>query len=244
MFVPVKIILHNCPLSEWLEPKKGTPHIFKYRQLKFGGESMHWLSILGIGLAANLDNLGIGFSFGARSTKIPFSSNLLIAILSMISAYASIEFGHFVGNYISPALANWIGGGMIIFIGLWGIKTNIKERTSIEQTNEQTKTSSELADLLKNPSKADRDGNNIISWTESWNLGVALALNCIASGFGAGVTGVSAWGTTLSIGAFSLLTVGLGVRVGNQIVQTWLGRFSNAIGGLILICIGIYEIVV
>lgn len=77
---------------------------------------MHWLSMLGIGLAANLDNLGIGFSFGARSTKIPFTSNLLIAILSMISAFASITCGHFVAKYISSELANWIGGSMIILM--------------------------------------------------------------------------------------------------------------------------------
>lgn len=155
---------------------------------------MHWLSILGIGLAANLDNLGIGFSFGARSTKIPFSSNLLIAILSMIAAYGSIKCGQLVAEYIYTGLANWIGGSMIILIGLWGIKTNMKERSAIKRDEP----SSELVDLLKNPNKADHDGNNIISWTESLTLGVALALNCIVSGFGAGVTGVSAWGTILS----------------------------------------------
>ncbi|KIL38800.1 hypothetical protein SD70_24270 [Gordoniibacillus kamchatkensis] len=199
---------------------------------------MHWLSIVGIGIAANLDNLGIGFSFGARATKIPFSSNLLIAVLSMVSAYISIAFGHFVAAYIPPSLANWIGGGMIVLIGLWSIKGNLKGAAA------GGKPSGELAELLKNPGKADRDGNNIISWTESWTLGIALALNCIASGFGAGVTGVSAWGTTLSIGAFSLLTVALGVRVGTRIAQTWFGRYPNAIGGLILIGIGVYEIVV
>jgi putative sporulation protein YtaF len=201
---------------------------------------MHWLSILGIGLAANLDNLGIGFSFGARSTKIPLSSNLLIAILSMISAYISIVCGHFVATYLPSGLANWIGGIMVILIGLWGIKSNFSEKPAVEQDE----THSKLTDLLKNPGKADRDGNDIISWTESWSLGLALALNCIASGFGAGITGVSAWGTTLSIGAFSLLTVALGVRVGAYIAQTWFGRFSNAIGGIILICIGIYEILI
>jgi putative sporulation protein YtaF len=202
---------------------------------------MHWLSILGIGLAANLDNLGIGFSFGARSTKIPFSSNLLIAVLSMISAYVSIVCGHFVATYLPPGLANWIGGIMVILIGLWGIKSNFPGNKAVEQDEDAL---SKLTDLLKDPGKADRDGNDIISWTESWSLGIALALNCIASGFGAGITGVSAWGTTVSIGAFSLLTVDLGVRAGAYIAQTWFGRFSNAIGGVILIGIGIYEIVI
>lgn len=38
---------------------------------------MHWLSIIIIGLASNLDNLGIGVSFGARSTRITPFSNLI-----------------------------------------------------------------------------------------------------------------------------------------------------------------------
>ncbi|MEK5438222.1 MULTISPECIES: hypothetical protein [Paenibacillus] len=46
---------------------------------------MHWLSIIIIGLASNLDNLGIGVSFGARSTRITPFSNLIIAVLSILA---------------------------------------------------------------------------------------------------------------------------------------------------------------
>lgn len=196
---------------------------------------MHWLSILGIGLASNLDNLGIGFSFGTRSIKIPIRSNLLIAALSTLSAYISITCGHFIATYTSPTFANAIGGGMIMAIGLWAI---IKSLTGVNRK----KASNDPAKLQKSY-KADHDGDIIITWKETWTLGFALSINCIASGLGAGATGVSAWGTTISVGAFSIITIALGSHLGQQISNTVLGRYSNVIGGVILICIGIYEIV-
>jgi putative sporulation protein YtaF len=199
---------------------------------------MHWLSIIGIGLAANLDNLGIGISFGTRSIKIPFLSNLIICILSMASAFLSITLGSFISSYIPHSIANISGGLLIILMGIWGMKDEITTRPQAHQKDK----ANELLSLLNNPSKADLDGNKILSWKESIALGIALALNCLASGFGAGVTGLSPLATTLSIGIFSLITVYFGVRTGQQIAQTWLGKFSNAIGSILLIMIGLYEI--
>ncbi|OAB26819.1 sporulation membrane protein YtaF [Paenibacillus macquariensis subsp. defensor] len=201
---------------------------------------MHWLSILGIGLAANLDNLGIGVSFGARSKKIPFSSNLIIAVISMIAAYISITLGSIIAQYIPSDLANWGGGIMIMMIGLWSIIADLKNRS--ERHNNTS--SNEITDLLQHPDKADRDGNNILSRKESITLGIALALNCLAGGFGAGVTGLSPLATTISIGVCSLISIDLGVRVGEQIAKTWLGKWSNRLGGILLVCIGLYEILV
>ncbi|MEH7308877.1 manganese efflux pump [Neobacillus drentensis] len=79
---------------------------------------MHLLSILLIGIAANLDNLGISVSYGLRSTRIPFVSNLIIAIVSMICAYLSIIAGKFISEFISIGIANLAGGLIIICIGI------------------------------------------------------------------------------------------------------------------------------
>lgn len=200
---------------------------------------MHWFSILGIGLAANLDNLGIGISFGTRSTRVPFISNLIIAVLSMIASYISITLGGVISHYVPSDFANWGGGALIIIIGLLAIKADLKNSSKLELQNENIITS-----LLHSPNKADIDGNKIISWKESLTLGIALALNCVVGGFGAGVTGLSPLMTTISIGLFSLLTIYIGVRAGQQIARTWLGKRSNILGGILLVCIGLYEIFV
>jgi putative sporulation protein YtaF len=201
---------------------------------------LHWLSIIGIGIAANLDNLGIGVSFGARSIRVPFISNMMISVLSMIAAYFSITLGNVLSNLIPSDLANAAGGIMIIVIGLWAIKSDLKSRV---ESNKDIK-SNQIYSLQNDPCKADTDGNNLLSLKESVMLGIALAVNCVAGGFGAGVTGLSPLATTISIGFFSLLSVAVGVRAGQEITKTWFGKWSNLVGGILLVCIGFYEILV
>ncbi|NOU98846.1 manganese efflux pump [Paenibacillus planticolens] len=198
---------------------------------------MHWISMIGIALAANLDNLGIGVSFGARSTRVPFISNLVIAILSMIAAYLSITLGMVISQYVPSNYANWGGGALIILIGIYAVISDYKSNSKIQNENG-------ITSYIHSPNKADKDNNKVISWKESLTLGVALALNCVVGGFGAGVTGLSPIMTTLFIGLFSLLTVDIGVRAGQQIAKTLIGKWFNLLGGVLLICIGLYEMFV
>ncbi|OPH46670.1 sporulation membrane protein YtaF [Paenibacillus ferrarius] len=198
---------------------------------------MHWFSIIGIGIAANLDNLGIGLSFGARSTRVPFISNLVIAILSMIASYISTTLGDVISQYIPSDITNWSGGVLLVIIGLFAIKADLK-MSSVQHRHQG------ITSLLHSPNIADRDGDKVISWKESITLGIALALNCTVGGFGAGVTGLSPFMTTISIGIFSLLTIHIGVRTGQQIARTWLGKWFNRLGGILLVLIGLYEVFV
>jgi len=185
---------------------------------------MHWISIIFIGLASNIDNLGIGVSFGTRSTRIPILSNLFIAILAMTAAYLSITMGQLISGYMSQQHADIIGGSVIVVLGIWSILP--KRRTRAVKSS------------LRTTSDKDRS----VTWQETISLGFALSLNCIATGFGAGVSGASPIMTAISVGVFSLITVAIGLRIGHEIARTWLGKYSTLIGGMILIAIGLYEI--
>ena len=205
---------------------------------------MHWVSIFIIAIASNLDNLGIGVSFGIRSTKIPFLSNLVVAFISMIAAYLSISAGSFILRYVPAGVAGWIGGSMIMAIGVYTMTMQFKQ----EHKHKNVQPSAPAKEgtwmkIIEQPVYADKDNNHVISWQESIFLGLALAINCIASGFGAGISGISAFWTTAAIGVFSLLTVDIGLRAGYRISGTWLGKHSGFIAGGMLIMIGIYEIV-
>jgi putative Mn2+ efflux pump MntP len=187
---------------------------------------MHWISIIFFGLASNIDNLGIGVSFGTRSIRISILTNLFIAILGMAAAYLSITMGQLLSGYMSQQHTDLIGGIVIMALGIWSIRPK------------------GVTTVVTSPLPAPSDPSNVISWKETISLGLALSLNCIATGFGAGVSGVSPIMTAISVGVFSLVTVAIGVRIGHQIARTWLGRYSNVIGGLMLIAIGLYEIFV
>lgn len=174
---------------------------------------MHWLSIIIIGMASNLDNLGMGVSFGARSTRIKPFSNLIIAVLSMLATYISITSGEYVSEYFSEANGNAIGGCLILFMGIWSIRAVYKKPTS-------TETAQSAIDSIESSTLATSNSTSgyqqVLEWQESIWLGVALAINCIA-------------------------TVAVGLKIGNRISKTWLGKHSDLIGGLLLAGIGLYE---
>jgi putative sporulation protein YtaF len=203
---------------------------------------MHWFTILFIGIAANLDNLGIGVSYSLKSTKIPFVSNLLIAVVSMVAAYISITAGTLISQYISLSIANYVGGFLLIILGLKCIIDCIKLEKEKSHVFVQS-TNSNLSKVIREPDALDLNNDKVISWKESVLLGSALAINCLAIGFGAGITGISPLYATFSVGLFSVLTIAIGSSVGSKLSGTRVGNYSNMVSGVILILIGIYEMI-
>ncbi|GFZ99649.1 sporulation membrane protein YtaF [Paenibacillus marchantiophytorum] len=199
---------------------------------------MHWFTIVAIGIAANLDNLGIGLSFGSRSTKVPLLSNLLIALLSMAATYLAMSAGIYVSHLLSPSVGNLIGGIIIILLGAWGLRASLKR---FRHAARDAQLGEQFAGMAQ---RSDKDGNHVISWGESLSLGFALSINCLASGLGAGASGVSPILSAISVGVFSLLTVDLGIRMGSRIAKSWFGRYAELLGCLLLIVIGCYEVIV
>ncbi|MBB6670427.1 manganese efflux pump [Cohnella nanjingensis] len=201
---------------------------------------MHWLSIVLIGVAANIDNLGIGVTFGARKTRVPLLSNLLIAFLSMAATYVAMTAGMYFSELFPLYWGNLIGGGVLVLLGVWGIRKVVRERRKAAASGEgagSAQASERIAD------RTDKDGDHVISWVESISLGFALSVNCIGSSFGAGASGVSPWITALSVGVFSFASVDIGVRLGSKIAKSWLGRYSELLGCILLMAIGCYEMI-
>ncbi|MEB2298397.1 manganese efflux pump [Lysinibacillus xylanilyticus] len=190
-------------------------------------KGMHWIAIILIGIAANLDNLGIGLAYGIKRVKIPILSNAVIALISMIVTYVAVTAGGVVIEYVSPDFANLIGSLLLCVIGIW---TLLSSRLSKQG-------------ILENPEVFDEDKNYIISFREAMTLGFVLSANCLAGGIALGANGISAIWTVISIGFFSFITVGAGVHFGGLLTKTFIGKHSTAISGWLLILIGIIEII-
>jgi putative sporulation protein YtaF len=201
---------------------------------------MHWLTILLIGVAANIDNLGISVSYGLKQTRIPFVSNLLIAVISMVCAFLSITAGELISHFISLTMANLVGGLLIIFLGGKCIVEVFFPKNSVAPV----RADSNFTKVMTDPVLADINEDKVITSKEACLLGLALAMNCLAIGLGAGITGVSPFLATLFIGLFSLISISVGVKIGHKIGNNRLGNYANIISGVLLIMIGIYEIIV
>jgi putative sporulation protein YtaF len=193
---------------------------------------MHWFSVLFIAFASNLDNLAIGISLGIRKTKITSLSNVAIAVITMLGTYLSMTAGVFIINFISENAANYLGAAIISFIGT---RTVVKSLRS-------PKTEKASLNVIRNSEYTDDDHHHFISLKESATLGIALALNNVATGLGAGATGISPFLTMIGAGLFSLFFIGFGSKFGLVIARSWFGKYAETISGLLLIIIGIYEV--
>lgn len=209
---------------------------------------MHLLSALMIGVAANLDNFGIGVSYGIRKIRIPFLSNFFIAALSGIIVALSVSAGHILSHFLG--LANLVGALLIITIGVWvGLNKASSEPAAIPVSVPLTKTYSLpirplhcIVQIIKDPSTADIDANGFISAKESIALGLTLSLNCIATGVGAGLTGMDARPVALSVFLFSMVTISMGYWTGWRTASNRFEKWAQILSGLLLILIGVYEI--
>ena len=95
---------------------------------------------------------------------------------------------------------------------------------------------------MDNPSLADKDFSGDISLKESVLLGIALAVNCLGTGFGAGMTGVNIGILTLAVIIFSIATISLGEIIGRRWAAKFLGDQATVLSGLLLIIVGIFQI--
>ncbi|KIL41343.1 membrane protein [Gordoniibacillus kamchatkensis] len=196
------------------------------------------LAVLLIGLASNLDNAGVGLSYGVRNIKIPWFSNLIIAAVSGFFTLLSGMAGSVLTAWLSPVAAHLIGTAVIVFVGVMVLIQPFIGKGSTKSRN----SSHLLTRILRNPEEADFDGSRSLNLTESVVLGVALAINALAGGFDAGITNISVVLTSLTVGLFSFGLLGISEFVGKRYVAKRLGSKATVLAGLLLILIGIHQL--
>lgn len=181
-----------------------------------------------IAAVSNLDNLGVGFAFGMRDTRIATAPNLVIAVLTMAGTAGAMTSGRALSHLMSPSLATDAGALIIIAIGVATVVTSLR-----------TMRRPAAAAVARHSLSGARGKSNGVSWREAVPIGVALSLNNVGSGVGAGIAGVSPLATTLLAGAFSLICLGGGSRVGWSAGRGVFGRWAQLVAGLVLVGIGV-----
>lgn len=202
----------------------------------------HLLGIsISIGIITNLDNLGIGISYGLQKIRIPFLSNFLIAIMSLFATASAMVMGTFLSR-VFP-LANLIGALLLIAIGLWISLGRLLQKNLFPLIYKRFKILRFIIDIINNPSKADRNANGIISVNESVILGISLSLNCLVTGLGAGLSSLSIFPVIISVFIFSLITISSGYELGIKAKFLHYGHLTEFISGALFIAIGIHDLI-
>jgi putative sporulation protein YtaF len=213
---------------------------------------MSLLTAFLIALSCNLDNVGVGISYGARGIRLPFCTNLYIAVLTAAGTCLAMVLGEQTFLLISPEIGAILGGAILVVMGAWVIvqETFLRDRQSPEPQpagpgRDPTPKSlwQRLLATLDNPSLADLDQSGHIDLKEGTLLGLALLLNNLPNGVAAAMIKLPVLLTTLAVGVLSILTFWLGLGIGRRIEARWNGKWVWVTSGLILMGIGILEII-
>jgi len=201
--------------------------------------------ILLIAISSNADDVVVGIAFGMRNIRLPLPSNIFIAVFTGFITLGSMLAGRGIGYCMQPQLASLLGGGMIAGIGAWVLVQSAQSPAAKTKpalaSIKRPGTLGQLFAVLKDPVSADRDRSGHLDLKEVCLLAIALSLNNVGNGIGAGMAGIDPLLTTIVVMLFSVLMLWAGVTAGHY-GQRMLGSFARVISGVLLVAVGVYEI--
>jgi putative sporulation protein YtaF len=198
----------------------------------------HLAEIILIGIASNLDNAGVGIAYGVRGIRISNSANIMIAAISFLMTLLSGVAGAWIAMYISTFVSHLIGAIVIVSVGIYVLYQPFRKLKKTEsQINENL-----IQRILRQPEEADLDRSKTISFRESLILGSALGINALAGGFDAGVTHLNVGYTSIAVGFFSFVVLGLTDYIGRNYIAVKFDRLATILSGILLILLGLYQI--
>ena len=216
-------------------------------------QSANLTAIILLALSANLDNIVVGVSYGARNIRVPFAVYLLITMITGGGTLLSMLAGEKIHNFLNPGLATHAGSFFIISIGLWILLKEVsqlrKEGKRIQERQQIVKPDisnksffQKIIMILENPFAADMDRSGHISFKEGLFLGAALTLNNLALGVGAGMLGLNPVLTTFFVALLCIITIWASIEIGRSYIYRRLGSYSGIAAGILLVLFGIIMI--
>ena len=218
---------------------------------------MRILTILILALSSNLDNLGVGLAYGTRKIKLPFSSNLLIAVITSCGTLISMIIGKDVAIIAkNQRAASDVGAGIMVAIGLYLLFQSFRKRDVEALPFAEPLTARptggaqkgprrwlrQLIRLAREPSLPDWISSRSIELPQAATLGLALTLNNVPNGIAAGLLGLSAALTTIAVFVLSLLTLWFGLWFGARFLSRLLRDWAGPAAGVMLALLGVYEL--
>lgn len=209
---------------------------------------MQWWSLLLFALAVSIDGLGVGVSYGMRQMRIPPASILVICLTSTGSITLAMLAGTVIANMVTSGLAERMGAMILILVGGWILLQAACQQLLVPRQQNTPFWKVAIPSLgiavqfLYEPSRADWDQSGDISVKEALVLGLALAMDAIAAGFGIAAASGFQWFVPLAVGASKFLMLTGGLWLGqNWRLQVW--KLQGAlVPGLILVILGVLKL--
>lgn len=201
------------------------------------------MSVLLYILSANLDSIGVGFSYGVRKIHISRISLIIIAVISAFCSAFSLFIGNLSGAFLAPRTGDFLGRSILFILGLWIFLSAFKNDTVPKKSRSfSIKFLGITISIMKDPTLCDFDSSSKIEEKEALYLALALSLDSVAIGFGLGISGIFNWSLPVLIGVsqYVFLELGrfLGIFLANKFKISHI--FWNALAGICLISLAIW----
>jgi len=198
--------------------------------------------IVVISLINNLDNIGVRIAYSIRGIKISTAINLWISVITFVISALAAFSGTLLSEYLSKRLSSVISMFLLTAIGLWIIiEPFIKKNNALFDEPSEARGKS-IWHVFINPHHADRDVSKHIDFQEATVLGIALSINNIGGGLGAGMIGLNSMLVGLFSAAFSFLALWAGNYIAEFFMKWRLGNAATMLAGAVLIAIGVEQI--
>ena len=202
------------------------------------------IEVVLLAIALAMDAFAVAIGLGAKSQKQSKQYLLRLAV------YAALYFGiaqgvmPLIGYLLGAALLGWLAAaapwiGGIILIGLGGkMLYEVFTGDGEDAVDSALHLKAGAIDTTGDTVAAIGNGNGSINHRTMFTLAIATSIDAMAAGFTLNLLALNAWLACLIIAVvtaiFGLFGVYLGWRSG-----TWLEDKAEALGGLVLILIGI-----
>lgn len=198
-------------------------------------------------LAVCIDAFFTAFSYGSSKIKLTFTSAFIVSLIGAVALMVSIFFSDVIGEIIPETAGNIMGFITLLLLGLVTLFKDIIKNLLRQSENGKRICFKYggfglVVEICIDGLKADTDNSKIITYNEAITLGVALSLDSLVSGVGAGFLGVNMWFVACSALVFCMMALMTGYFAG-RILSSKSSKDRSWISGVILIVIAILKVV-
>lgn len=176
-----------------------------------------FINTLMLSISSSLDSISIGITYGLRKTRFSILSRIVFFIVSFVVTTFSILLGNIVKCIFSPKFTVFLGGVLIIGIGIYVIINS-----------------------FRSPKDFDFDKSNDINIREALALSISLTMDSLCIGIGASVLGINTHIFPFFVATLNLVFLFIGYLLGKSLVSIDKipNNIWNLLSGFLLVIIG------
>lgn len=198
-------------------------------------------------LAISTDAFAAALAYGTRKIRIPVLSAVTISVICSGMLLLSLFVGGIIRPVVPEGLTIGLGFSILFLLGFVklfdsSIKAYIRRHQKLNKRIRFSFCSLKfILTVYADPSEADQDASRVLSPLEAASLAVALSLDGLAAGVGAGFSSFSWFSMLILSFSIGLAAVGSGYVIGRRVAEKSQADLSW-LGGILLIVLAFMKL--